>query len=135
MAAVVRASSHAGALGEVTWVPTSNARRRQRGFDQAELLARAVARELDRPCRSRLVRAPGPAQTGRSRTERLRGPTFSIVGGHGDPSAVLVVDDVLTTGATVSAAASTLRSAGVDRIDVAVAATTLLKKLPDRAEA
>lgn len=134
MADLVRASTAGGASDEVTWIPTSSRRRRQRGFDQAELLARAVARELGLPCRSRLVRTPGPAQTGRSRSERLLGPTFSTTGAPRPPAAVLVVDDVLTTGATVRSAATTLRSAGALHINVAVVATTLLKKLPDRAD-
>src|SRR5580765_684418 len=53
----------------VTWLPTTPARRRERGFDQARLLARAVARRIGRPCRGLLTRAPGPAQTGRPRRE------------------------------------------------------------------
>src|SRR5437773_10892718 len=44
----------------VTWAPTSAARRRQRGFDQARLLARAVALRIHRPCRALLARTPGP---------------------------------------------------------------------------
>ncbi|HEX9991703.1 MAG TPA: hypothetical protein VGB14_02120, partial [Acidimicrobiales bacterium] len=48
----------------VTWVPTTPARRRRRGFDQAELLARRVAARLRLPCRPLLHRLPGPAQTG-----------------------------------------------------------------------
>lgn len=133
MALVVRAAPDAGAGSVVTWVPTSAARRRARGFDQAELLARAVARALDLPCGPRLARAPGPAQTGRSRSQRLDGPTF-WVGEQRAPPSVLVVDDVLTTGATVSAAASALRAAGVQRVDVVTAATTLLKNSPGRVD-
>ncbi|HEX2192585.1 MAG TPA: hypothetical protein VHH09_05285, partial [Acidimicrobiales bacterium] len=49
----------------VTWAPTSAIRRRRRGFDQARLLARAVARRAGVPCRSLLRRAPGPARLGR----------------------------------------------------------------------
>lgn len=107
-------------IAVVTWAPTSPAHRRRRGFDQAELLARRVAAELDRPCRSLLARAAGPAQTGRSRADRRRGPSFtarrSLAG-----AAVLVVDDVITTGATMGAAATALRAAGAGSI-VAVAA-------------
>src|SRR4051794_36349212 len=63
----------------VTWAPTSGARRRQRGYDQAELLARGVARALGVPCRRLLRRTDraGP-QEGRTRAERLAGPAFTL---------------------------------------------------------
>ena len=106
-----------GAAVVVTWAPTTPARRRSRGYDQAELLARAVAVELGVRCTPLLRRLPGPPQTGRSRDERRHGPAFAT---RAPPRrlpglehrGVLLVDDLLTTGATLSAAASTLRSAG-----------------------
>ena len=58
----------------VTWAPTTRSRWRRRGYDQAELLARAVARRLGRPCRRLLARLPGPAQTGLSLTQRRVAP-------------------------------------------------------------
>ena len=107
----------------VTWVPTTTVRRRDRGFDQAELLARAVARRLRLPCRPLLRRAPGPAQTGRSRAERrVAPPSFTARRPTSGP--VLLVDDVVTTGATASAAARTLRGAGAPRILLLAAART-----------
>jgi len=109
----------------VTWAPTSAARRRERGFDQGRLLARAVARRLHRPCRSLLSRQPGPAQTGRPKRERLQGPTFTIT--RNPPCRVLVVDDVVTTGATLIAAARALKAAGAREVKAAAAARTPLK--------
>jgi predicted amidophosphoribosyltransferase len=106
----------------VTWAPTTAARRRGRGFDHAELLARAVARQLRRPCRRLLDRAPGPPQTGRPLAERRHGPTVTArtaVSGR-----ILVVDDVVTSGATCAAAAIALKRAGADRVDVVAAART-----------
>jgi ComF family protein len=111
-------------LGVVTWAPTSPRRRRARGFDQAEYVARYVARQLGVPCRRMLVRTgASTAQTGRTRAERLHGPTF-----RASPRAagrrVLVIDDVITTGATLAAAAAALRRAGATEVrSYAVAAT------------
>jgi ComF family protein len=107
----------------VTWAPTSRARTVQRGFDQAELLARAVARELGVPCRRLLYRAHGPAQTGRGRAERLQGPSFRSRPAA-RPYRVLLVDDVVTTGATLHAAAAALRAAGVTEVRAVAAAAT-----------
>ncbi len=103
---------HADEVDVVTWAPTTDLRRRRRGFDQAELLARHVGRELSVPCRSLLARAPGPPQTGRSVVERARGPSF-VPTRRLTSLRAAVVDDVVTTGATMGAAGRALRAAGV----------------------
>ncbi len=113
----------------VTWVPTSPGRRRARGYDQAELLARRVARQLGRPCRSAARRGPGPAQTGRGRRDRQRGPELEVVGAVLPPR-ILLVDDVVTTGASVRAMATALRAAGVDRVEVLALARTPDRRVP-----
>jgi predicted amidophosphoribosyltransferase len=107
----------------VTWAPTTPARRRARGFDQARLLARAVARELGLPCRPLLRRQPGPAQTGRDAMARRGGPAFAARPGLRNLK-VLLVDDVVTTGATVAAAGRALRAAGAGAVHVVAAART-----------
>jgi predicted amidophosphoribosyltransferase len=95
-----------------TWLPTSARRRRERGFDQSELLAHAVARRLGRPVQARLRRRPGAAQTGRSRDERADNVAFTLTrrawrSAPGRPTErLLVLDDVCTTGATIRAAAA-----------------------------
>lgn len=116
--------------GAVTWVPTSAARRRDRGFDQSALLARHVGRALGVPAVGLLRRCPGPPQTGRRLVERWQVAGFHVSG----PCArdVLVVDDVVTSGATVSAAARVLRGAGVERVVVLALARTPLKPTTER---
>jgi predicted amidophosphoribosyltransferase len=96
----------------VTWVPTTRARRRRRGFDQAELLARAIARRWQAPCAPLLARAAGPPQTGRSRGARLAGVDLRPCRPLDAVVPVVVVDDVLTTGTTLRCAAAALRAAG-----------------------
>lgn len=115
---------HGRRLDLVTWAPTSPARRRSRGFDQGELVARYVARQLRVPARRLLERSGDqPSQTGRSRRERLAGVSFRARPGL-DGARVLVVDDVVTTGATLRSARSALTSAGASTVWLyAVAAT------------
>ena len=117
----------------VTWAPTSARRRHQRGFDQAELVARHVARQLGVPCR-RLLERQGPgrsADRARTASGRLHGPAFRA---HPrvEPVRVLVVDDVVTTGATLEAAATALRQAGAAEVTCAAVAAT---PFPDAAGA
>lgn len=101
----------------VTWVPASPARRRQRGFDQSELLARAVARRLRRPARRLLRRTDDAPQTARDLAGRVRGP--SLVGAGRRlrlRPTVVIVDDVSTTGASLAAAAGVVRARGAGTI-------------------
>jgi predicted amidophosphoribosyltransferase len=112
-----------GPFDVVTWAPTTAARRRERGFDQAELLARAVARRLGgTPCRALLLRPPGNPQTGQPLDVRRAGPAFHPA--RPAPARVLLVDDVVTSGATMSAAARALRSAGARHVDAVAVART-----------
>jgi len=114
---------HLAAVDVVTWAPTSNGRVRRRGYDQAELIARAVARQLGVQCVRLLYRAHGTPQTGKSRSERLAGPAFRARRPRNGLK-VLVVDDVVTTGATLLTAADALLRAGVAEVELAAAAST-----------
>jgi len=112
-------------IDAVTWAPTSPARRRQRGYDQAQLLAVAVARRLGRPCPRLLRRLPSAPQTGLDATHRRIGPSFRATSGA--RGRVLLVDDVVTTGATLAAGADALRRAGAAGVSGVTAAVTPLK--------
>ena len=111
----------------VTWVSLSRRRRAERGFDQAEALARVVARRLEVPVRPLLARHGGDAltQARRDRAGRLAAMAGRFAGRGAVGGAVLLVDDVLTTGATAAACAQALLRAGADRVDVLTAARSL----------
>jgi len=112
----------------VTWAPTAPDRRRGRGFDHAELLARQVAGRLGLPAVPTLARLRGPPQTGLALPARRAGPAFRVRAAV--PGRVLLVDDVTTTGATLAAAARVLRAGGADRIVAATAARTPPRRQP-----
>jgi predicted amidophosphoribosyltransferase len=122
VAALERPVAGPPAVDVVTWAPTSPARRRARGFDPPELLARAVARRLRTRSVGLLERVPGPPQTGLTGADRRVGPRH--VARRAAPPSVLVVDDVATTGATFTAAARALHAAGARAVVALSAART-----------
>ena len=114
----------------VTWVPLTRRRKAERGFDQARELAMAVGREAGLPVRRLLRRvvSTGP-QAKRDAAERraaMRG-SFVVCDRVPVPGRVLLVDDVLTTGATAAACAEALLDAGASRVMLVVAARALLR--------
>ena len=117
----------------ITWVPLGRRRRRFRGFDQAELLARAVGARTGLPVRRLLVRAvetaPQARRPGPERLATLRG-AFNATALA--PPGVVLVDDVLTSGATAAECANVLLAGGAEEVGVLTAARALGGSLPPR---
>lgn len=109
-----------GGFDVVTWVPASRRQRRRRGYDQGQVLARAVGRPLGLPSRRLLGRTGPGAQAGRGRSDRLTGPGLRPL--RASPSRVLLVDDVVTTGASMARAAAVLRQSGAAVVHAAAVA-------------
>ena len=112
------------AVDVVTFVPTDPGRRARRGVDHAQVLAGRVAAGLGRPRARLLAVARGTPDQGRqSVTGRRRLPedVFTPVGRFAG-ARVLLVDDVLTTGATAHRAAAALRAGGARTVHLAVLA-------------
>lgn len=118
----------APAADVITYIPPDPARLLTRGHHPAEQLARGLAGHWHVPAASLLIRTRRGAsarQTGLPRAERWRNAHGAFVGVAAAPKRVLLVDDVYTTGATVSAAATALRGAGARQVDVVTFARTV----------
>ncbi|HET7236399.1 MAG TPA: double zinc ribbon domain-containing protein [Actinomycetota bacterium] len=107
----------------VAWVPLSRARLAARGYDQARALALAVAPRLGIPAVRLLDRVgdPGPQarRGGDARREAMRG---MFAPARRPPARILLVDDVLTTGATAAACAEALLEGGAAEVALLTAA-------------
>jgi predicted amidophosphoribosyltransferase len=115
----------AGLLGgSIVPVPTARLRSAARGFDPAAEIATALSELAGIPLHPCLVRRGGGRQVGKRRAQRIGHPPHIQPRGE-VPRSVLLLDDVLTTGATLSACARALRSAGAIR----VAAITFTRRL------
>jgi ComF family protein len=104
----------------IAYVPLHPRRRRQRGFDQSRLLARGLADRIGLPCAADLQRSVDtPTQVGLGGVERQRNVrnAFAWTGEPLNGRCVLIIDDVITTGATMVAASEPLILAGADRVD------------------
>ena len=111
----------AGRYDLITWVPLSRNRLKKRGYDQAMLLAMAAALQLD-DVAVELLKKPEevPAQSGVGSAERRRANisgAFSVADAElVSGRRILLIDDIVTTGATLSECAKTLRAAGATAV-------------------
>ena len=104
----------------ITWPSLSKKRLRQRGYDQAELLAREVGKTLGLPVFRTLDKQERPAQSGlegeAARRANLLGAYTAIGPERFVGKTILLIDDVVTTGTTLSECAKTLRIAGAKAV-------------------
>ena len=97
-------------------VPLHRSRERERGFNQAEL----IAAQLGLPVSKRILkrRKNTPSQTGLSRNERKRNLASAFEVMNEVKGTVIVIDDVYTTGSTMNEIARTLKRSGAERVEV-----------------
>ncbi len=102
-----------GRIDYITYVPMTRADRHDRGFNQAALLARGVGKRLGIPVTCLLHKArvtpPQAGLSARDRGKNLRGAFTGVRSGNG---AVLIIDDIYTTGATVEECARVIGMEG-----------------------
>lgn len=131
LAGIVERQSADFAADAVVPVPLDRGRLRERGYNQADLIAKPLARLLGIPFRSYLLvrTRPRPSQlrlTRRERWETVRGAYATHQRAQVDKLRLLLVDDVFTTGATLDACSRALKGAGAAR----VVGMTMARALP-----
>jgi len=127
-------ASEAVTIDIVTWVPAHPEQRRTRGYDQGQILARAVAKQLDSRARPLLQRrSSGSSRKGLDRVDRLTGP--DVYARRRSGGNVLLVDDVMATGTSLECCATVLRAAGAERVSAAIVATSTSRSHARSAEA
>jgi ComF family protein len=106
-------------------VPLHPARLRARGFNQAERLARALSARIGVPVVECLVRTGAPgAQVGRGRGDRMAAAAATFTAPEAAPEGTVLVDDVVTTGATLAACAAAMRATGSEPLGALAYART-----------
>ncbi len=105
--------------GAITYVPPDRDRTLSRGFHPSESLARALGARWELPVLSVLARTrPAARQRGLALSERRRNVSGAFAPCGRGPPRIVLVDDVYTSGATVSASATALRAGGARLVEV-----------------
>lgn len=121
---LARCAAELPAFDLVTWVPLSDRRRRERGYDQARLLARSAGRALGKPSAALLKKVRhNPPQSGsdeETRRSNVSGAYRALSVPQG--ARILLIDDVITTGATLAECRRVLLEAGAASVVCACAA-------------
>lgn len=123
-----RMAPAARALGAtvVTWVPATRASEAARGFNPAEELARPMARSIRRPARRLLIKRRETRDSAGLSREQRRANLFEAFATSGPVRGhVILVDDILTTGATAGECAAALRAAGARAVHLVTFARAL----------
>ena len=112
----------------ITWVPLSCRRLRKRGYDQARILAEETAKILGVPCEKLLkkkidTRPQSGISNAEQRKENAKGVYLCCAPEKAKDRRVLVIDDIVTSGATLSACALELQKAGCSAVFAAAAAS------------
>ena len=119
LAARCAAERFGGEFDTVTWVPVSRKRLRKRGYDQAELLARSACRHWDtQPVRLLEKTVDNPPQSGIRDDAARRANVLGVYRVTGDAAGkrILLIDDICTTGATLTECIRTLEAAGAEQV-------------------
>ena len=101
-------------------VPVHRSRLRTRGYNQAEVIARSLGRELGIPVDTRLIRrskktVPLKNLTLAERQNNLK-KAFKLCRNDVKLKTIIVIDDIYTTGSTMDAVAQVLKNAGIERV-------------------
>lgn len=121
-----------GEIDVVTWIPVSRKRKRERGYDQVRLLAKPVARALDKPLAAALEKfRDNPPQStledAGARRKNVQGVYRPQKGAQVGGKTCLLLDDILTTGSTAREAARVLLAAGAEAVYFASVASARLR--------
>ena len=126
------AERFSGEFDTVTWVPVSKKRLRQRGYDQARLLAESACRRWDTKAVALLRKVEDtPAQSGLTEAAARRANVLGVYEAlpEAEEKRILLVDDICTTGATLTECVRVLKGAGAKSVCCAAVALTRQKKV------